>query len=723
MDDIFSPAAVARGVTEGLDEERTSETERWLSGENLELPTDRFSARALEKNEKIRKAILQDSETASIRPRRPKLSLSRIDWRWIFCYGPSNSFDFDDKAGKTVILSGRNGSGKTAFLETVVLSLFGTESPSRSGKATAIVNRSMPEGGTASTSITLVVNDQAFRIKRDFSLKNDKVSQKATVIDVSSGGIVCTGKTVVDKWVASNVGTADGFLMSCMVTQRNDHDFLSMKAADQRALVDQALQPRDDIIAAIAESRKAHKWLGDSLAASAETAASFADVDDDSLVDAICRKRDAARIETLARAKAMLVRVSRKIRISKARELARLAELERKMEDVDVDSLSKTPASFGELCNARDRADRELADWERRRPPPCPFKPVEGDSVDSLRPRVEKYRQAVEAAEQLCKARTRVAGPFNHACWACSEREKESGAVAAASSRLEELGVDDDPDKIRKKLRGYEKRLEACEAAEKLREWTLRRDVLSAEAEKATIARDAAELAELKAKHGGGGEGRSAVSSVPDTVDSSAAADASRAAASRWKAEREAMEMIGIRKMAIRERMRAGDLSEAASLISARAKRLKETEKAVADYYASVYNGTITGYLTERTTDLLGDLGSSKPLSTSWSDKGFSFVIGDVPVEKACGFERAAYGLAVRIAISALGVGSVDCKQLFLDEAFASFDGPNSTKIPDFFGRLLNHFDSVTLVTHDSTLSSSIEGCVVVEASNGTLSL
>jgi DNA repair exonuclease SbcCD ATPase subunit len=54
----------------------------------------------------------------------------------------------------------------------------------------------------------------------------------------------------------------------------------------------------------------------------------------------------------------------------------------------------------------------------------------------------------------------------------------------------------------------------------------------------------------------------------------------------------------------------------------------------------------------------------------------------------------------MRIALSRIGASSLSCSQLFLDEAFGSFDEANRADVGDFLRGLLASYDSVVLVSH-----------------------
>ena len=91
-------------------------------------------------------------------------------------------------------------------------------------------------------------------------------------------------------------------------------------------------------------------------------------------------------------------------------------------------------------------------------------------------------------------------------------------------------------------------------------------------------------------------------------------------------------------------------------------------------------------------------------------------------IEKAGGFRKFVFGLAIRIALSYLGVSRVICKQLFIDEGFVSADKDNLDKIPEFIRSLLSIYDGILIVSHLDVIKESGNINVTIKRSGGKLS-
>ena len=87
-------------------------------------------------------------------------------------------------------------------------------------------------------------------------------------------------------------------------------------------------------------------------------------------------------------------------------------------------------------------------------------------------------------------------------------------------------------------------------------------------------------------------------------------------------------------------------------------------------------------------------------------------------IEKASGFQRFIVGMAMRIAMSRLGICKVVYDQLFIDEGFTACDGPNLEKTPAFLRALLGSYSSVLLATHLEELKSCGDHQVLIRRSD-----
>lgn len=223
-----------------------------------------ISNRIDDRNDRITRKI--NSSVVEHSPHQP-FKLISIAWQHILCFGKDNVFNFSAIDGKIALINADNGQGKTSFLETTCIALFGMGFPSRTTKSlsASIMSNQRPDGEPAFTELILTIGETRYKIRRSFTHRSDDTnkihSSKDTVIhEHDSMHVVRQGKTAVDSWIEEHVGGMQSFLLSCMITQSNDNDFFALTHSQQKALLDAALgiEKTMQFIEVLKESKQAH---------------------------------------------------------------------------------------------------------------------------------------------------------------------------------------------------------------------------------------------------------------------------------------------------------------------------------------------------------------------------------------------------------------------------------------------------------------------------------
>ena len=235
-----------------------------------------ISSRIAERNQKILKKVSVYSELSGNIGKKKELRLLTLKWNWILCYGQGNTFDFTKLDNKVTNICSANATGKTSFIETICIALFGTGFPSRTTKqfSGSIININKPSGDKSNTSIVFVLNMKMYRINRSFALQNNTMLHtisRTTGVDIfveEEGWIsVRSGKSATDAWVTENIGSIMDILMTHILTQHCDFDFFAMSAVEQKSVLSHALDI--DSYASyeecLNESRIAHNYILDVL--------------------------------------------------------------------------------------------------------------------------------------------------------------------------------------------------------------------------------------------------------------------------------------------------------------------------------------------------------------------------------------------------------------------------------------------------------------------------
>lgn len=705
---------------------------------DLQLPAatgfcpEKIASRVAKVNRALDSAAECKSEDAS-RDQRLRLDVASVEWQWLYGYGAGCRFR---PGARVVAVRGENASGKSAFADIVMLGLFGKESDARESKQhpASVICRGKPDDAVAWTEVAVTVEGSRFRIRREFVAKSGgKMAQTAMVTMDGSGAVMHTGKAAVDAWVSGFVGPDDFLLID-----RRDRDLLSLRSADQKALMDAAMRTAQvqAELDAVDESRRAHKWLGDGLLAAAE--AGFCAPDDpadEDLSDAMLVAREAALRAAVVKAQLRFAEAARRA-ASEKRELSKRVALvgpvePRPVPERELEQLEARRRAAEKESRAADSALRASERAGVSAPPP--LLEEQQESVEYLEEKTAKYQRARSARARLDGLGRPCA--FNDGCWACAEREGANvSARADCESLLLALGVAGTSlEDIGKKCRGYERRLQAAvaraEAAERHRAWSGSHDNALAHAlrkrDEAAAAVAAAERARLENDlHLRGGDDVS-----PDDQDSGLVEELSEKLEAARRAQSDgrvkASELRALRRAANSQRARSkameatgrGCLDKAASLKASHAEASQRFEE---QYCEAVER------LSAEANAVLEEAYGGVRVRVEWSSRS-SFVFWmstasgvTLPVEKASGFERSAVSVAVKAALRRLGYGC-SCGWMMIDEATAGYDDRNASRIARFLGSVAEHSGaSVIALTHQTIAGVHTED---IEIRNGGLSL
>jgi DNA repair exonuclease SbcCD ATPase subunit/predicted phosphodiesterase len=218
---------------------------------NLDMIPETLREKTEEKNQKLMKYVGKYLESQDIQhnDNNKLLKLNYLEWDWVLCYGEKNYFNFDTMDNNVSLLNAQNGSGKSAFLEIICLSLFGEGIPSRTNKqfSSSIICQQKEKGKTSIVKLLFSLDDERFMITRTFlqqnSDKNKLLTKYVELFNINQNNFVSlkSGNKAVNEWISVNVGNINSFLLSSMLTQNNDQDFFSLKNSEQINLLDKSL--------------------------------------------------------------------------------------------------------------------------------------------------------------------------------------------------------------------------------------------------------------------------------------------------------------------------------------------------------------------------------------------------------------------------------------------------------------------------------------------------
>lgn len=202
-----------------------------------------------------------------------EVELLSLRWNWLLSYGEGNEFDFESLSGKVAHLKGRNACGKSAFLDVLLLAMFGTTTLVRReaggvSHSADIINRRRPSKTNApGASLRFRVEGRIYQITRTFATQNNTGdrTQRAVVrrvdeIDERGRRTPVAEDARVNAFAAEVFGTPLQVQMSAMLTQNDSETFISQKGEVQNRVLRKALnlEAIEAFGALLKESRNAH---------------------------------------------------------------------------------------------------------------------------------------------------------------------------------------------------------------------------------------------------------------------------------------------------------------------------------------------------------------------------------------------------------------------------------------------------------------------------------
>lgn len=218
---------------------------------DIDMIPETLREKTEEKNQKLMKYIgkFLASQDIMHNDNNKLLKLNYLEWAWVLCYGESNYFNFDTMDKNVSLLNAPNGSGKSAFLEIICLSLFGEGIPSRTNKqfSSSIICQQKEKGKTSCVKLIFSLDNEKYMVTRTFlhqnADKNKLLTKYVELFTINNNELISlkSGNKAVNEWISINIGNINSFLLSSMLTQNNDQDFFSLKNSDQINLLDKSL--------------------------------------------------------------------------------------------------------------------------------------------------------------------------------------------------------------------------------------------------------------------------------------------------------------------------------------------------------------------------------------------------------------------------------------------------------------------------------------------------
>ena len=195
----------------------------------------------LKKNKELSIIINSCINNNDIKQIKPTFSIRYLEWEGLLCYANKNWLNMNDLDTRTFMINGKNGIGKSAIYDILLLSIWG-ENTKNNIYSSSIINNNKKEGYTI---IDIKLNDILYRIHRKYVLKDDKTKMQIKnsylyqFINDTDIILLKKDKSCNDE-IKLLFGNIDNFLSSSMLTQNIDNDILKMDAKKTLEIIDKS---------------------------------------------------------------------------------------------------------------------------------------------------------------------------------------------------------------------------------------------------------------------------------------------------------------------------------------------------------------------------------------------------------------------------------------------------------------------------------------------------
>ena len=198
------------------------------------------------KNKEITSSILSCNKSLELNTNKSVFLIRYLEWDGLLCYENKNWINMHNLDSKTFMVKGKNGTGKSAIYDIMLLAIWGDNTKMKvkgnTSLSAGIINNKKEK---AYTVIDIELNGKLYRIERDFNKRKDNnlLHVKNSVIykfENDNELVLLKKESACNDEVKKLFGTMDDFLTTSMVTQNVDNDILKFDSKKCLELIDKS---------------------------------------------------------------------------------------------------------------------------------------------------------------------------------------------------------------------------------------------------------------------------------------------------------------------------------------------------------------------------------------------------------------------------------------------------------------------------------------------------
>jgi DNA repair exonuclease SbcCD ATPase subunit len=198
------------------------------------------------KNKEINASILSCNKSLEINTNKDVFLIKYLEWEGLLCYENKNWINMHDIDSKTFMVKGKNGTGKSAIYDILLLAIWGDNTKMKvKGNTSLSAGMINHKKEKAYTVIDIELNGKLYRIERDFAKKKGSniLQHYHTCIYnfINDKDLTLLKRdNACNEEIRKLFGTMDDFLTTSMITQNVDNDILKFESKKCLELIDKS---------------------------------------------------------------------------------------------------------------------------------------------------------------------------------------------------------------------------------------------------------------------------------------------------------------------------------------------------------------------------------------------------------------------------------------------------------------------------------------------------
>lgn len=218
--------------------------------ESLLFNTNKYSCdlhdECSKRNKDINASIISCNKSLELNTNKDVFVIKYLEWEGLLCYENKNWINIHELDAKTFMVKGKNGTGKSAIYDILLLAIWGDNTKMKvKGNTSLSAGMINHKKDKAYTIVDIELNGKLYRIERDYAKKkgSNTLHHNHSYIHEFINDkelLILMKESACNDMVKKLFGTMDDFLTTSMITQNVDNDILKFESKKCLELIDKS---------------------------------------------------------------------------------------------------------------------------------------------------------------------------------------------------------------------------------------------------------------------------------------------------------------------------------------------------------------------------------------------------------------------------------------------------------------------------------------------------